>query len=197
MRGMQITASMALVGAVIMSGCRVESNKQGGDDNVKIATPFGGMQVKTNDATVLEGMGRPAYPGAELVKKDKDHGSSDVNMSFGSLHLRVKAASYRTPDSPDKVEAFYRKALGRYGDVIKCSNDRPIGEPTRTQEGLTCNDDNKHVAIDDDMSRKMELKAGSRQHQHIVAINPDGTGTRLGLVALELPGRSSNGENKQ
>jgi hypothetical protein len=118
-------------------------------------------------------------------------------MSFGSFHLRVKAASYRTPDSPDKVEAFYRKALGRYGDVIKCSNDRPVGEPTRTQEGLTCNDDNKHVAIDDDMSRKMELKAGSRQHQHIVAINPDGTGTRLGLVALDLPGRSSNGENKQ
>ena len=37
------------------------------------------------------------------------------------------------------------------------------------------------------MSRKLELKAGSRQHQHIVAINPEGTGTKLGLVALDLP----------
>lgn len=198
MRVMQMTATVAIVGTVLIGGCRVESNKQGGDDNVKIATPFGGMQVKTNDATVLEGMGLPAYPGAELVKKDKDHGSADVNMSFGSFHLRVKAASYRTPDSPDTVEAFYRKALGRYGDVIKCSNDQPVGEPTRTQEGLTCNDDNKHVQIDDDMSRKMELKAGSRQHQHIVAINPEGTGTKLGLVALDLPGRFTGGdENKQ
>ncbi|MEO6912244.1 MAG: hypothetical protein ABI158_15120 [Edaphobacter sp.] len=194
----QMTAAVAIVGTVLMSGCRVESNKQGGDDSVKIATPFGGVQVKTNDSTVLEGMGLPAYPGAVLVKKDKDHSATDVNLSFGSFQLRVKAASYQTPDSPDKVEAFYRKALGRYGDVIKCSNDKPVGEPTRTAEGLTCDNDKKHVPIDDDMSRKMELKAGSKQHQHIVGINPDGTGTKLGLVALDLPGRLTGGsEDKQ
>lgn len=198
MRVMQMTATLAIVATVMTSGCRVESNKQGGNDNVKIATPFGGMQVKTNDTTVLEGMGLPAYPGAVLVKKDKDHGSADVNMSFGSFRLRVKAASYQTPDSPDTVEAFYRKALQRYGDVIKCSNDKPVGEPTRTREGLTCSDNNKHIEIDDDMSKKMELKAGSRQHQHIVAINPEGTGTKLGLVALDLPGHfTGNDENKQ
>jgi hypothetical protein len=198
MRVTQMTLAVAIAGTVLMSGCRVESNKQGGNENVKIATPFGGMQVKTNDATVLEGMGLPAYPGATLVKNDKDHGAADVNMSFGSFHLRVKAASYRTPDSPDKVEAFYRKALGRYGSVIECSNDKPVGEPTRTEEGLTCDNDKKHVEITDDMSRKMELKAGSKQHQHIVAINPEGTGTKLGLVVLDLPGHfSSDNENKQ
>ena len=198
MRVTQMTVAMAIAGTVLMSGCRVESNKQGGNENVKIATPFGGMQVKTNDATVLEGMGLPAYPGAVLVKKENDHGAADVNMSFGSFHLRVKAASYRTPDSPDKVEAFYRKALGRYGSVIECSNEKPVGEPTRTEEGLTCDNDKKHVEINDDMSRKMELKAGSRQHQHIVAIDPEGTGTKLGLVALDLPGHfSGDNENKQ
>jgi len=188
MRVERMAGAMVIAGMVLTSGCRVESNKQGGNENVKIATPFGGMQVKTNDDAVLQGMGLPAYPGAVLVKKDNDHGAADVNMNFGSFHLRVKAASYRTPDSPDKVEAFYRKALGRYGDVIKCSNDKPVGEPLHTVEGLTCDNDNKHVAIDDDMSRKMELKAGSKQHQHIVAINPEGTGTKLGLVALDLPG---------
>jgi hypothetical protein len=189
MQAKQLTAVVAIVGTMVMSGCRVESNKQGDNNNVKIATPFGGMQLKTNDASVLEGMGLPPYPGATLVKKDKDNGAADVNMSFGRFHLRVKAASYRTPDSPDKVEAFYRKALAQYGEVIKCSNDRPVGDPQSTTDGLTCDNDKKqHVAIDDDMSRKMELKAGSKQHQHIVAINPEGTGTKLGLVALDLPG---------
>lgn len=198
MRVRQMTVAVAIAGTVLMSGCRVESNKHGDNENVKIATPFGGMQVKTNDDTVLEGMGLPAYPGAVLVKKDNDHGAADVNMSFGSFHLRVKAASYRTPDSPDKVEAFYRKALGRYGSVIECSNDKPVGEPTRTEEGLTCDNDKRHVEITDDVSRKMELKAGSKQHQHIVAINPEGTGTKLGLVALDLPGHfSGDNENKQ
>lgn len=198
MRVTQMTAAVAIVGTVLMSGCRVESSKQNGNDNVRIATPFGGMQVKTNDSTVLEGMGLPAYPGATLVKKDNDHGAADVNMSFGSFHLRVKAASYETPDSPDKVQAFYRKALGAYGDIIACSNDKSVGEPTHTAEGLTCDDNNKHVGIDDDISRKLELKAGSKQHQHIVAIDPNGTGTKIGLVALDLPGHfSGNKESEQ
>ena len=77
------------------------------------------------------GLGLPVYPGAELVKKDKNNGAADVNMSFGSFQLRVKAASYRTQDSPDQVTAFYRKALGRYGDVIQCQNDKPVGTPTQ------------------------------------------------------------------
>lgn len=197
MRMTQITAAAAIVGTVLMSGCRVESSKQGGNDNVKIATPFGGMQVKTNDATVLQGMGLPAYPGATLIRKDNDHGAADVNMNFGRFHLRVKAASYQTADSPDKVQAFYRKALGAYGDVIECRNDKPVGEPTRTAEGLTCDNNNKHVGIDDDISRKMELKAGSKDHQHIVAIDPNADGTKIGLVALELPGHFSNDKDSE
>jgi hypothetical protein len=197
MRVTQITAAAAIVGTVLMSGCRVESNKQGGKDNVRIATPFGGMQVKTNDATVLEGMGLPAYPGATLVKKNHDHGAADVNMNFGNFHLRVKAAGYQTSDSSEKVQAFYRKALGAYGDVIECVNDKSVGEPTRTAEGLTCDDNDKHVAISDDVSRKMELKAGSKQHQHIVAIDPNADGTKIGLVALDLPGHSSSDKDSE
>lgn len=197
MRVTQRTAAAAMVATLLMAGCRVESNKHDGDNNVKIATPFGAMQVKTNDATVLEGMGLPAYPGATLIKKDNDHGAADVNMNFGNFHLRVKAASYQTPDSPDKVQAFYRKALAVYGDVIECSDDKSVGEPTHTAEGLTCDDNNKHVAINDDVSRKMELKAGSKQHQHIVAIDPNAGGTKLGLVALDLPGHFSGGEQSK
>lgn len=197
MRVTQMTAAAAMVATVLISGCRVESSKQNGNDNVRIATPFGGMQVKTDDSGVLEGMGLPAYPGATLIKKDHDHGAADVNMNFGSFHLRVKAASYQTPDSPDKVRAFYRKALGAYGDVIQCSNDKSVGEPTRTAEGLTCDNDHKHVAIDDDISRKLELKAGSRQHQHIVAIDADGTGSKIGLVALDLPGNFSGDKQSE
>ena len=89
--------------ATLLAGCRVQSDKHGDSDNVKISTPFGGLQVKTNDAVVADGIGLPAYPGAQSVKKDKDDGAADVNMSFGNFQLRVKAVSYRTGDSPDKV----------------------------------------------------------------------------------------------
>src|ERR1700723_4015595 len=145
------TAAVAMMIATtaLMSGCRIESDKHGDNDNVKIATPFGGMSVKTNDDAVVEGLGLPVYPGAELVKKDKNNGAADVNMSFGSFQLRVKAASYRTQDSPGQVKTFYSKALGRYGDVILCQNDKPVSSQTRTAEGLTCADDQKnHIKVD-------------------------------------------------
>ena len=121
-------AAIASLSLAFTLGCRIESDKKGGD-NVSIATPFGGMSVKTNDAAVLESTGLPPYPGAELVKKDKNSGAADVNMSFGNFHLRVKAVSYRTADAPTQVAAFYRQALDRYGDVIQCVEDKPVGNP--------------------------------------------------------------------
>ena len=179
-------------------GCRFDTNKHGDSENVKIATPFGGMQVKTNDAAVHSSIGLPEYPGATLVKKDKDNGAADINMSFGSFQLRVKAMSYRTSDPPEKVQAFYKDALRRFGDVIQCADNRPVGTPTHTAEGLTCdNDKENHITVSEDVSQKRELKAGSAKHQHIVAIEPEGGGTKFGLVVLDLPGHLSVGDKQE
>ena len=47
----------------------------------------------------------------------------------------------------------------------------------------------REVNVDtDDDGGYGELKAGSRLHQHIVSIDQQGTGTKFGLVALDLPG---------
>jgi hypothetical protein len=117
-----------------------------------------------------------------------------VNMSFGSFHLGVKALSYSTPDAPDKVLAFYRKDMARYGTVILCKGQHAVGTPTETKDGLTCSESSKHINVQtsdvdsgDDGSYG-ELKAGSKLHQHIVSVDRQGTGTKFGLVALDLPG---------
>ena len=213
MHARQTIATAMILGVVMATGCRVSSDKHGDSNDVKIATPFGGMQVKTNDAVVLNEIGLPAYPGAVLVKKDngKNDGAADVNFSFGSFQLKVKAAKYQTTDSPEKVNAFYRQALAKYGDVIQCQNNKAIGAPAQTSEGLTCDNDKENhitvspdeVAAGSDAHSKLELKAGSKKHQHIVGIEPDGSGTKFGLVALDLPGHFSigdgdkDGEHKQ
>jgi hypothetical protein len=181
--------------AGLIAGCQVDTHKDGDSDNVKVSTPFGGVQVKTNDSVQVETIGLPLYPGAVLVKKDKDNDAADVNMSFGSFHLRVKAVGYRTDDSPDKVEAFYRDGLKRYGDVVKCRDGQAIGTPVKTLAGLTCDDKKQnHITVNDESGKhSLELKAGSQQTQHIVEIDPDGSGTKFGLVALDLPGKISSG----
>ncbi|MDE1176412.1 MAG: hypothetical protein PW789_07360 [Edaphobacter sp.] len=193
----RIAAAGLIVGMLVFSGCRIEQKKNGDNENVSVATPFGGVKVKTNDATGIEGIGLPIYPGAELVKKkDKDSGSADVNLSFGKFQLRVKAASYRTPDGTEKIQAYYRDALRKYGTVIACNHDQPVGSPVRTDDGLTCSENDKHSQVVTSAGTKIELKAGSKQHQHIVAIEPEGDGTKFGLVALDLPiGFSGNSDS--
>ena len=193
-------AVAAALTMVLISGCRVEQSKNGNGENVKIATPFGGMSVKTNDATVQEELGLPLYPGAVLEKKkDKNDSAADVNFSFGKFQLRVKAASYTSTDAPDQVTAFYRKALKRYGDVIECQGNKPVGTPVKTAEGLTCSDEDekKHVKIDNDTSGKLELKAGSKLHQHVVGIDAEGAGTKMGIVAIDLPGNFSDDDDNK
>jgi hypothetical protein len=194
-------AALAAMGmaAMLMAGCHMEESKNGDSKNVRIDTPFGGMNVKTNDKDVLASIGLPAYPGAVAVDKDDDeHRSADVDMSFGDFQLRVKVATFRTDDATDKVEAFYRDGLRRYGGAIACRNNQPLGSPAMTAEGLTC--DSKHgghiTVHDTSGNHQLELRAGSEHHQHIVTIDPDGGGTKFSLVALDLPGNfTSDGDN--
>jgi hypothetical protein len=187
-----VLAGLALLAGV--AGCRVHVDKgaNGEDKTVQVDTPFGGIHVNT-DQTKAADLGLPVYPGAEIVTNDDKHKSADVNMGFGEWQLRVRAVSYGTPDSQEKVVAFYKKALGRYGDVITCQNDAPVGTPVRTSEGLTCSDDSKNanIKIDDkDFGKKggLELKAGSKRHQHVVGFEDSKNDlTRFALVALDLP----------
>jgi hypothetical protein len=179
-----------------IAGCRVQVDKgpNGEDKKVQVDTPFGGIHVNTDDTTAAD-LGLPVYPGADIVKDKDNDKSADIHMGFGEWELRVKVVNYSTSDGQDKVVAFYKKALTRYGDVIACQGNTPVGTPTVTSEGLTCADDKNNtttVQIDrgDYGTGKdsFELKAGSKRHQHIVGFASSAPGqTRFALVALDLP----------
>ena len=53
----------------LFTGRTVDHHAQGDGENVKVATPFGGVSVKTDDSVVLADTGLPQYPGAEMVPK--------------------------------------------------------------------------------------------------------------------------------
>ena len=188
-----LVAGVALTAAI--AGCRIRTEKDanGEEKNVQIDTPFGGLHVNTDQTTAAD-LGLPVYPGAEQVMADDKHKSADVHLGFGDWEMRVRAVSYATRDSRDQVTAFYKKALGRFGDVILCQGDTPIGTPTATSEGLTCSDNGKgskmRVNTDEYNSDRggLQLKAGSKRRQHIVAFEDSKEGnTRFALVALDLP----------
>jgi hypothetical protein len=180
-------ALCAAASLLLACGCHVHVNKDsdGTEKNVKIDTPLGGLHVRSGDTSAAD-VGLPAYPGAQIVPDKDGDKSADVHMGFGQWQLRVKVVNYQTPDPQDKVLAFYQKALGRYGNVIRCQGNQPVGTPAVTGEGLGCSDDrgNAHVNFDQDLT----LKAGSRHHQHILGIEKnDGPGTRFALIELQFP----------
>lgn len=195
---MRWTSMLLLAGGLATAaglvGCRVHTDKgpNGEDKTVQVDTPFGGMHVNTGQVSAAD-MGLPVYPGATQVKDDDNHKSVDIHMGFGEWQMRVRVVNYATPDSQDKIAAFYKKALGRFGDVLTCQGKQPVGTPTMTAEGLTCTDNGKHngVKIDDsDFGAKdnLQLKAGSKRHQHILGFqHPKNGNTLFTLVALDLP----------
>jgi hypothetical protein len=194
--GAGLAASLGLAGCTV----HVDKGANGKEKKVQIDTPFGGVHVNT-DQTSASDLGLPVYPGASPVTDDDKHKSADVHLGFGDWQLRVKAVSYGTPDSQEKVAAFYKKALARFGDVITCNGKTPVGTPTVTHEGLTCedNDKNTNVKLDDsDFRQDFQLKAGSKRHQHIVGFEDSKGGrTRFALVALDLPANIGNEDSKK
>jgi len=174
-------------------GCHVEvdKGKNGEDKNVRIDTPLGGLHVRADQTTALD-LGLPVYPGAQISPDVQGDKSADVHFGFGQFQLRVRVVTYETPDPKDKVLAFYKNAMGRFGEVLTCNGNQPVGTPTITSEGLTCREDsNAHVRINGDVGVNddsgLTLRAGSKHHQHIFAIKNGGTETRYSLIELQLP----------
>jgi hypothetical protein len=199
MRALQTLA--ALLALALLAGCHVNSN--GKDNDVDIKSPFGSMHIKTDDNVDAAAVGLSLYPGSTAWKddpveaKDHDNHSADINMSFGDFHLGVKAVALRSTDSQDKILAFYRKDMARYGDVIECKGTTTIGTPVRTAQGLTCNtDENNGKRIEISAANQLELRAGSEQHMHIVEVISKDGAEKIGLVSLDLPTHLNQHDSK-
>ncbi|HEX6497325.1 MAG TPA: hypothetical protein VF018_17700 [Acidobacteriaceae bacterium] len=186
-------ASLLFVALPLVVGCsiNVDKGKNGEDKKVKIDTPLGNIHVNADKPAT--DLGIALYPGA-VARPDHDGDKdADVQLGFGEWKMRVQVAHFNTGDDRDKVLAYYRKSLSRYGDVIECRDDRPIGSPVRTSEGLTCSETDKdhHVNMDTG-DHGLTLRAGSKRHQHIVAFDKDDPNsasgpTKFTLIALDLP----------
>jgi hypothetical protein len=174
-------------------GCSINVNKgaHGEDKKVKIDTPLGNIHVNADKPS--SSIGIAIYPGAVAQPDHDGDKDADVQLGFGEWKMRVQVAHFNTSDDRDKVLAYYRKSLGRYGDVLECRDDQPVGSPEKTAEGLTCSDSDKHrhVNVNTD-EHGLTLRAGSKRHQHIVAFDKDDAAsasgpTKFTLIALDLP----------
>jgi hypothetical protein len=133
-----------------------------------------------SDSANARQLGLPIYPGAS-ASRDSEKESAAANLSFwaGTFGAKLVVMKLESTDAPEKVGSFYREALTQYGKVLDCS--KAPAEETKAVKGddsLACNKEKP--------ARNGQLyKAGSKRMQHIVGIEPFGTGTRFQLLYLE------------
>lgn len=173
--------AFAWLGAFILFGSSLASAQDSGS----------GFELHANGQIKASDVGLPVYPGSKLFKNTGSDSAVDMGFTFGDTHFRLVAANYLSPDSPGQILDFYRKPLGRYGDVLECDHGKPVGAIKTTRSGLTCNDKKDgHVQVEGnvDSSTDHELRAGTPQKIHIVGIGErQGSNIHFGLVYLEVP----------
>ena len=150
--------------------------------SVALAASFS-AGINISEEVAPEKTGMRVYPGAApVVKKQGKDDSADIRFHFGDYGLKVVAAKLRSTDSPGKVAKFYREELAQFGDVLDCSNPN-VAETTRSRDEkskvLTCNDDKPRKS-------GMLYKAGRKDDQHVVEINPNGEGSEFSLVHVKV-----------
>ena len=130
-------------------------------------------------------VGLPLYPGAKLHKDEKED-SPAVQMGLWGSTLGFKLALMKmeSSDAPEKIAEFYKKALSKYGTVLNCSD---ASQKTADQDKAGSAN---RLECDDDKPEKGRLvfKAGTKEKQHIVAIQPNGQGSLFQLVYVEAHG---------
>jgi hypothetical protein len=188
-RAVSLVAAIAAV--MLLSACSVNVKKEsnGQDKQVDIHTPLGGIHVgKGADAADT---GLAVYPGSRL--KQEDSGDSDksanVNISGFGFGLKVVALQYESDDAPAKVVAFYKDQLKKYGAVLECpasghfNLNMKYSDKSGESHTLTC---------DGGSGKNVELKAGTDENQHIVAVESEGKGSSFSLVYVRTHGKEAD-----
>src|SRR5215472_17935924 len=130
-----------------------------------------GAGIYFNAEASAKDVGLPIYPGAR-PHKEKSDDSDSVKMGLwgGSFAFKLAVVKLESNDSPQKVAAFYKKALAKYGTVLDCGAASPQAgekEENESSSQVTCEDDKPEPG-------HMAFKAGTKEKQHAVAIQPSG-----------------------
>jgi hypothetical protein len=153
------------------------------DKSLDVRSSVGDLHVGPDADAKKAGL--PLYPGARLVH---DENSSPLNLGLlmENFGMKLVVAKYESDDTPEKVISYYRGRLKRYGKVLECHSQKQ-------DDGVQVNSDgaqsggkssgDREVTCDQNSGPVTELKVGTNDNQHVVAVEPrDSKGCTFSLV---------------
>jgi hypothetical protein len=169
---------------LLLGACSISvDDKDKKNEKVDIKTPFADLKVDSSGKAADNGI--PVYPGAHLRPADNgDNHSANISIGAAGFGLKVIAAEYETNDSPDKVKAFYEDKMKSFGSILVCN-----GHSGGSDVHISGHNDDKKLSCSDTSGDGWEIKVGSSDNQHLVSIEPNGSGTRFGTVLIQTRGK--------
>jgi hypothetical protein len=194
--GTKIAILLCFAVSVLMflSACSINvDDKDKKNEKVDIQTPFANLKVDSSPKAVDNGI--PVYPGAHLrpAEKDGDNHSANVNIGALGFGLKVIAAEYETNDSPEKVKAFYEDKMKQFGTPLVCKGHSGDGGDVH----INSHGNDKKLSCDDTNGDGWEIKTGTGDNEHLVSIQPNGSGTRFGTVYIQTHGKNDDKDKKE
>jgi len=161
------------------------------DKNFDLKSTLGDVHVGS-DVNMRE-IGLPAYPGARLRQHDENRNSANLALFTSAFGVKLLVVSYDSDDDGSKVVAFYREKLKKYGKVLECHT-------SHHHDGVDINSDDqdtKHKELrcdGDNTGNVIELKVGTEDNQHAVAVEPaeKGKGSTFSIVYLYTRGKQGD-----
>jgi hypothetical protein len=176
---------------LFLSACNLDiKEKEGkeGSKNVSINSSLGNLKVRTDEVNPAD-TGLTVYPGSQLKPKDDRNNDNKANVDINTpwFGLKVVALTYTTDESPEKVWNYYRDEMTKkWGKPLECkSGSTDLDKKKQNKNDLDCREEQSGIHIDADNSR-MELKVGTEDRQHVVAVKREGGKTQYSLVYVTV-----------
>ena len=183
-----LSFAFALAGLFIMPVCAQDSASR--DKSFDVRSSVGDMHIGA-DADAKK-IGVPLYPGAKLKSDDDNKDQANLSILTEAFGMKLIVANYVSNDAPGKVIDFYRDKLKKYGKVLECHSQKHGGD-------VDVHDDNddkgskksNELTCDENSGPVTELKVGTENNQHIVAVEPGDAskGTSFALVYVHARGK--------
>ncbi len=191
------SAIAALVLAMIMIFPAFAQDSQ--NKNLDIQSSVGDLHMGADADAKKAGL--PLYPGARPKTDDKNNSQANLSLLTEAFGMKLIVANYVSDDSPAKVIDFYRDKLKKYGKVLECHSTKHGGDvdvhdddkdDDKDKDGDKSSKANKELKCEQSSGPVTELKVGTEDNQHVVAIEPgDGSkGSTFALVYVRTHGKS-------
>lgn len=166
---------------LLIAGCAFAQDEKSFD----VRSSVGDMHIGPDaDAKAV---GLPLYPGAR-PKHEENSNPLNLGILTESFGMKLVVAKYESDDSAEKILDFYRAKMKKYGKVLECRG-------TSDSHSVNTEDDqhgsNPVKCEGDNTGPVRELKVGTEDNAHIVALEDSGNkkGTTFAMVYVHTRGK--------